>query len=414
MSERSSRDARRDPPAQAEDPPGLSRRGFLRSASLSVLALGTPSLLASCGTPGARQTPETCPSPDLSTTEKTLTFSNWPVYIDESTEVVDGRRTTVIPTLQDFQAETGIDVLYNTDVNDNAEFFAKVRDQLAACEPTGRDLMVLTDWTTARMVALGWLQKLDRTRMPHVEENLLSRLRSPAWDPGRDFSVPWQSGLTGVAYNARYTRGVGSVEELLTRPDLRGKVSLPSELNDTMGFMLRMVGADPSNFTDPEYDRALDRLREVVASGQIRRFTGNDFVRDLDAGNVVACVGWSGDVLGLQDSNPDIHWVVPDEGMQIWSDNMLVPNKATHKAHAERLMDYYYQPEVAAQVAASVRYICPVEGAREAMENIDPSLVDNPLVFPDEAFLAQTYPFMNLPEGTRRRYERAFIQAMGA
>lgn len=414
MSERSFRDASSDTRSLPKGSPGVSRRGFLRSASLSVLALGTPSLLASCGTPGARQTPESCPSEDLSDAERTVSFSNWPAYIDEGTEVVDGRRTTVIPTLRDFEARSGIEVVYNSDVNDNAEFFAKVRDQLAACEPTGRDLMVITDWAAARMVALGWLQKLDRARMPHVDEHLLSRLRSPTWDPGREYSVPWQSGLTGLAYNARYTTAVGSVEELLTRPDLRGKVSLPSELNDTMGFMLRMVGADPSNFTDQEYDRALDRLREVVASGQIRRFTGNDFVRDLDAGNVVACVGWSGDVLGLQDSNPDIHWVVPDEGMQIFSDNMLVPNKATHKANAERLMDYYYQPEVAARVAASVRFLCPVEGAREAMEHINPSLVENPYIFPDEAFLSQTYPFMNLPEGTRRRYERSFIQAMGA
>ncbi|HSG07325.1 MAG TPA: spermidine/putrescine ABC transporter substrate-binding protein [Longimicrobiales bacterium] len=393
---------------------GPTRRGFLRSASISVLALGAPSLLTACGTPGARQTPESCPTEDMSDTERVLTFSNWPMYIDESTDMVDGRRTTVIPTLRDFERATGIEVLYNTDINDNAEFFAKVRDQLAACEPTGRDLIVVTDWAASRMVELGWIQKLDRARLPNVEAHLLSRLRSPAWDPGRDFSVPWQGGLTGLAYNAKYTDAVGSVEELLTRSDLRGKVSLPSEISDTMGFMLRIGGADPSHFDDDDFDRALERLREAVAAGQIRRFTGNDFVRDLDAGNVVACVAWSGDIMGLQESNPDIRWVAPEEGMHIWADNMLVPNKATHRANAERLMDYYYEPEVAARVAAWVRYICPVEGAREAMERIDPTLVDNPLIFPDESFLSGTYPFMALSEGTRRRYERAFTQAMGA
>lgn len=379
-----------------------------------MLAFGTPTLLTSCGVEGARQTPETCPSEDLSATGKTLSFSNWPVYMDEETVEVGGRRTTVMPTLDGFEAETGIDVIYNTDINDNAEFFAKVRDQLANCEPTGRDLVVLTDWAAARMVGLGWIQKLDRSRLPRVEANLLPRLGSPDWDPDRSYSVPWQSGLTGMAYNARYTSGVNSVEELLTRPDLHGKVSLPSEINDTMSFMLRLVGADPGSFDDNDFGRATDRLREIVASGQIRRFTGNDFIRDLDAGNVVACVGWSGDVLGMQDSNPDIKWVAPEEGMLLWSDNMLVPNRAAHKANAERLMDYYYDPEVAARLAAWVRYICPVEGAREAMERVDPNLVDNPLIFPDATLLSNTFEFMDLPDGTRRRYERTFTRAMGA
>ncbi|HKJ03120.1 MAG TPA: spermidine/putrescine ABC transporter substrate-binding protein [Longimicrobiales bacterium] len=378
------------------------------------MALGAPSLLASCGTPGARQTPQSCPSEDLSAGEKTLTFSNWPEYIDETTELVGGRRTTVLPTLSDFEARTGIDVVYTTDVNDNAEFFAKVRDQLAACQPTGRDMVVLTDWVAARMVRLGWLQKLDEARLPHVEANLIPRLRSPAWDPHREYSVPWQGGVTGLAYNAKYTGGVGSVEELLTRRDLRGKVSLTSELNDTMAFMLRIVGADPERFDDNDFDRALDRLREYVASGQIRRFTGNDFIRDLDAGNVFACTAWSGDVLIMQESNPDIRFVAPDEGMVLFADHMLVPNGATHRTNAERLMDYYYEPEVAARVAAWVKFICPVQGAREAMERVDPSLVDNPLVFPDEEFLARTFAFMDLPDGTRRRYDRAFARAMGA
>jgi len=392
----------------------IGRRGFLRHASLSMLALGSPSLLSACGTPGARQTPETCPSKDLSSTEKTLVFSNWPQYIDETSAEVDGRRTTLIPTLDGFEAATGIDVTYTTDVNDNAEFFAKVRDQLAACEPTGRDIVVLTDWVSARMAELGWLQKLDRARMPNVEANLLPRLRSPSWDPRREYGVPWQSGLTGLAYNAKYTAPVGSVEEMLTRPDLRGRVSLPSEMNDTLCFMLRIVGADPGRFDDDDFERAIERLRAAVASGQIRRFTGNDFVRDLDAGNVVACVGWSGDVLAMQESNPDIRWVGPEEGMLLWADNMLVPNRATHRTNAERLMDWYYDPEVAARLAAAVRFICPVLGAREAMERVDPALVDNPLIFPDDAFLAGTFEIMDLPDGTRRRYERIFTQAMGA
>ena len=137
---------------------GVSRRGFLRGASLSALALGSPGLLAACGTEGAKQTAESCVSKDLSATEKTLNFSNWPEYIDVATKKVNGQKVTTLPTLEDFEKMTGIDVEYNTDVNDNAEFFAKVRNQLGACEPTGRDIFVLTDWMAARMVSLGWIQ----------------------------------------------------------------------------------------------------------------------------------------------------------------------------------------------------------------------------------------------------------------
>lgn len=403
-----------DPLVAAAQRRGMSRRGFLRGASLSALALGSPSLLAACGTEGAQQTAESCVSKDLSSSEKVLNFSNWPSYIDEQVKKVNGKKETVLPTLEDFEAASGIDVTYNTDVNDNNEFFAKVRNQLADCQPTGRDIFVLTDWMAARMVQLGWIQKLDMANMPNVEANLVENLRSPSWDPDREHSVPWQSGLTGIAYNAKYTGEVKSMEELLTRSDLKGKVSLLSEMGDTMAFMLKIVGADPEEFTDDEFGQALDQLQEYVDSEQIRRFTGNDYIRDLNAGNIAACEAWSGDVILMQYDNPDIKWVIPEEGLSLWSDNMLVPNKAEHKANAEKLMDWYYDPEVAARLAAWVNYICPVDGAREAMEKIDASLVDNPLIFPDEEFLSNAFAFMSVDEKKREQYETDFAQVIGA
>jgi len=264
------------------------------------------------------------------------------------------------------------------------------------------------------MVQLGWIQKLDMANMPNVDTNLVANLRSPSWDPNREHSVPWQSGLTGIAYNARYTGEVKSMEELLTRSDLKGKVSLLSEMGDTMAFMLKIVGADPEDFSDDEFGQALDQLQEYVDSEQIRRFTGNDYIRDLNAGNIAACEAWSGDVILMQYDNPDIKWVVPEEGLSLWSDNMLVPNKASHKANAEKLMDWYYDPEVAARLATWVNYICPVEGAREAMEKIDASLVENPLIFPDEEFLSNAFAFMSVDEKTREQYETDFAQVIGA
>jgi spermidine/putrescine transport system substrate-binding protein len=385
--------------------PELGRRSFLRGSAVAGLGLGVPTLLSACGTEGQGQSAETCESTDKSDSEKTLFFSNWPEYID-----VKGQR---MPSLEAFEKKTGIDVTYNTDVNDNNEFFAKVQNQLGDCQPINRDIIVLTDWMAARMVDLGWLQKLDHANLPNVDANLVANLKSPDWDPKRDYSVPWQSGFTGIAYNAKYTGEVGSFEELLTKPELKGKISLLREMRDTMGFMLKVVGADPAKFTDEEWDSAIGRLEEVVASGQVRRFTGNDYVDDLNKGDIVACEAWSGDVIAMQYDNPDIKWVVPEEGVSLWSDNMLVPNKADHKANAEALMNYYYDPMVAAQLAAWVNYVSPVQGAREAMEKIDPSLVDAPLIFPDDEFLAQAFPFMSLDEAKAKEYDRDFSQAIG-
>ncbi|MDP3894529.1 spermidine/putrescine ABC transporter substrate-binding protein [Nocardioides sp.] len=385
---------------------GLGRRSFLRGASLATLAVASPSLLAACGTESQVQSDEECASTDRSAEEAKLVFSNWPEYIDVK------RKT--MPTLEAFQEETGIAVTYNTDVNDNNEFFGKVKDQLGGCQPIGRDIIVLTDWMAARMVGLGWLQKLDDGNMPNVRANLKDNLRSPKWDENRDYSVPWQSGLTGIAYNAKYTGEVGSFEELMTRSDLKGKVTLLSEMGDTMLFMLLLEGSDPGQFDQDEWEAALGRLEKYVASGQVRRFTGNDYIRDLNAGNVVACEAWSGDVIAMQYDNPDIKWVVPEEGLSLWSDNMLVPNRAEHKTNAEKLMDHYYQPEIAAELAAWVNYICPVEGAQEAMEKIDPDLVDNPLIFPDDDFLANAHSFMQLDEKQRQEYDKDFARVIGA
>ncbi|ANH38995.1 Spermidine/putrescine-binding periplasmic protein precursor [Nocardioides dokdonensis FR1436] len=385
---------------------GVGRRSLLRGASLSALALGVPGLLAACGTDSQVQTSDSCTSEDLSGTEKALVFSNWPEYID--------RKGKKIPTLAEFETTSGISVTYNTDINDNTEFFGKVKDQLGGCEPVGRDIITMTDWMAARMVGLGWVQELDKSAMPNVEANLKPDLRSPTWDPERDYSVPWQSGLTGIAYNAKYTDEVGSFEELMTRGDLKGKISLLSEMGDTMLFMLLLEGANPEEFTSEEWSGALGRLEGYVGSGQVRRFTGNDYIRDLNAGNVVACEAWSGDVIAMQYDNPDIKWVVPEEGLSLWSDNMLVPNRADHKANAEAMMDFYYQPEIAAKLAAWVNYICPVEGAQQAMEKVDPSLVDNPLIFPGDDFLAGAYGFMELDESTRQQYDKDFARVIGA
>jgi spermidine/putrescine transport system substrate-binding protein len=365
-------------------------------AGISVAALKLPLFEVS----GARQEPASCRAPDVSASEKQVVISNWPAYIDP--------RKKPTSTASVFTQRTGIEVDYTDDVNDNAEFFAKVKNQLGSCQTINRDMIIMTDWMAARMIGLGWIQPLQADKIANVHQNLIDPLRGRQWDPDLKYHVPWQAGLTGIAYNAAKVPEVKSFQELLTRSDLKGRMTLLSEMRDTMGFMLRVVGANPDKFTDEEWGKAIERLRQVVASGQVRSFTGNEYIQDLAAGNIVACEAWSGDVIQAQFDNPDIKFVTPEEGLSLWADNMMVPNLATHQANAEAWMDYYYEPEVAAKLAAWVNYICPVKGAKEAMEKIDPSLVDNKLIFPDDEDLQVAFDFMPLTDQQSQQYEGDF------
>ncbi|SCF35869.1 spermidine/putrescine transport system substrate-binding protein [Micromonospora viridifaciens] len=387
----------------------FTRRGLLTGTLGSAALLATAGALGGCGTKGAQQTEAGCKSDDLSATEKKLAFSNWPQYID-----VDEKDESKRPTVNEFITRTGIQVTYTEDINDNNEFFGKVQNQLAACQPTGRDLMVLTDWMASRMIRLGWLQKLDKSKLPNVEANLLPSLRNVSFDSDRQFSVPWQSGLAGLAYNAKVTKEIRTVDDLLTRSDLKGKVTALSEMRDTMGLLLQSNGHDPSNFTTAQFDDALAKLKRAVDSGQIRKFTGNDYSQDLNKGDIAACICWSGDVIQLGFDNENVKFVMPESGAMLWSDNMLVPNKATHKGNAEELINYYYEPAVAAKLVAYVNYICPVKGAQAEMEKIDPDLAENPLIFPDEEMLSKTKGFMALDEKQERDYEAKFQKVIGA
>ena len=383
---------------------GLSRRTVLRGAA-GLFGIGSVAALKGFGTPGLEQDPRRCRADDVSAHDKRFVISNWPLYIDENSKKDPS-------TLQRFESLTGIKVSYTDDVNDNDEFFAKVKNQLGGCESTKRDMFVLTDWMAARMIDVGWIQRLDPAKVPNLHANILDSLAHPAWDPHRTYSAPWQGGLTGMAYNKKYLKKpVGSYGELLTRADLKGRVTMLTELRDTMGLILLSQGKDPAKFSDAEWADAMDALTKATSDGQIRRFTGNDYVQDLSAGNVLACEAWSGDIANAGDDN--LVFVPPEEGMMIWADNMLVPNLASRKSNAEKWIDYYYDPEVAARLADYNQYICPVKGAQEAMAKIDPDNVENELIFPSEETLRTTHRFMALKEFQTREYGRQFSNVTG-
>jgi spermidine/putrescine transport system substrate-binding protein len=383
----------------------LSRRSFLRGVGMSSAAVTGASLLGACGTEGAHVEEGSCVSKDLSATEKTLNFSNWIGYVDPI-------KRKNVSTLEKFQQETGITVNYQTDVNDNESFFAKVSPQLQSCKSTGRDIFVLTDWMAARMIDLGWIQELDSSKIPNVHANLIDFLKSPGWDPDRTYSVPWQSGMTGICYNSELTDPVTSFEELLTRPDLHGKVELLTEMRDTMLFLLLMQDSDPADFSADDFSAAIETLQGYVDSGQVRRFSGNDYVDDMKSGDIVACEAWSGDVINLLGGGK-YKWVPPEEGFALWTDNMLVPNKADHKGNAEELMNFYYDPVNAAQLAAWNYYFCPVKGAQEQIAQFDESAVNSKYIFLDEATLETGHLFMALSEKQEQDYQRQFNEVMG-
>jgi spermidine/putrescine transport system substrate-binding protein len=384
----------------------LDRRTLLKGAG--GVGFGAVSLLAlryGFNAPDQKQNPETCQATDVSASQKRFVISNWPEYIDEDDK-------GYVSTPHQFEKDTGIKVSYTADVNDNNEFFAKVQNQLGSCSSSKRDMFVLTDWMAARMIQVGWIQKLDASKVPNLHDNIIDSLKAPGWDKKRDYSAPWQSGLTGIAYNKKKVKEVKSFHDLLTRSDLKGRVSLLTEMRDTMGFALLAVGADPAKFTDAEWQKAIESMRKAKRDGQVRAFTGNDYVQDLSAGNVLAAEAWSGDIANAGDDN--LVWIPPEEGVMIWADNMLVPNLATHKTNAEKWINFYYEPEVAAKLAAYNSYICPVKGAQEAMKKVDKDQVDNELIFPTEKTLSVSHRFQALDELRNRTYEKDFSDVTGS
>jgi spermidine/putrescine transport system substrate-binding protein len=385
----------------------ITRRLFLKRAAVGGAALSLPSLIAACGGGGgiSAQTGAGGTSTEVKQQlADTLVFANWPAYID--------KKGSSRPTLEAFTAQTGVNVKYIQEVNDNEEWFGKYQAQLSQGQDIDRDLTVLTDWMAARMIRLGYVQKKDKSAIPN-EANLVGTLQHPAWDPNRDYSLPWQSGLTGIAYNPKFTGGpVTSVEQLFTDSKLKGKVTCLTEMPDTMGLIMQAQGADPTAVEPAAFDSAIDMLQQAVDSGQIRRFTGNDYLQDFAGGSAWAGMTWSGDVAQLQSDTPGLEWVIPDDGGMIWTDNMLIPTGGDVFT-ASTYMNFVYDPKIAAEIEAWVNYICPVVGAKEEIAKIDPSLAKNPQIFPDEETLAAVKLF-DAEAADNPDYKEKFQAVIGA
>ncbi|MEV6571442.1 spermidine/putrescine ABC transporter substrate-binding protein [Streptomyces sp. NPDC051577] len=386
----------------------FSRRSALRGLGAVVL----PAALTACGVPAAYIPEDRREGQDRSARDQSLAFSNWPLYIDTDEEDEERR-----PTLDEFSEKTGIEVRYTEEINDNDEFFGKISPALMNHQETGHDLVVVSDWMAARFVHLGWAQKMDRSAQSNVAKYLDPQLRSPAFDEGRLHTVPWQSGITGIAYNRKALgREIKSVKDLW-QPDLAGKVTLFSGLDESFALLMQGDGVDVARWTEADFHRMCDQVERMVKKRHVRRFTGNDYTSDLSKGDVLACQAYSGDVIQLQADNPDIEFVVPEEGAELWAESLLVPNLARHKANAEALVDHYYDPAVAARLAASVNYVCPVPAAREVLAGSDDKetaeLAENPLIFPDGDMRKRLVVARDISSVERRSFAKRWNAIVG-
>ena len=386
----------------------LTRRRLMQRGAAGALSASALTYLAACGTDepeggnggGSEESSETIAKGKIGSQ---MYMANWPLYIEEDRG-----------TLKDFEKEYGAKVKYVEEINDNTEFFGKVRQQYDQGSSGGRDIHVVTDWMAARMIRLGYVQKFDKAELPNATKNLIPSLQSPPFDPKREQSMPWQSGIAGIVYRKDKVKSTPKSVDALFDPDYKGKVTMLSEMRDSVGVVAAWQGADPESASVDEFMKAIDKIQEGVDSGQIRGFTGNEYTKDITKGDSWVIIGWSGDAVQLKADNPNIDFLVPESGGHLWTDNMQVPVGAPEAFTAQKFIDFVYRPEVQADIAEYVNYICPVSGVKEILAERDPALASNQLIFPDEQFLENTFIFRGLKADEEQELDDAFQQVIGA
>jgi spermidine/putrescine transport system substrate-binding protein len=372
----------------------FSRRALVAGAG----ALGGAALLTSCGSGG-----------DAASTSGSVRWGNWPLYLDYDDE------TQLYPTLEAFTESTGIAAEYFEDYNDNDEFFGKVQAQLKLKEDIGYDVVTPTDWMAARWIRLGYSQSFDKANIPNAG-NILDTLASPSFDPNREYTMTWQGIMGGFGWNTeKVPGGVRTLDDLFA-PANKGKIVVLSEMRDTIGIILRSRGVDLQTVTEDQFMSAVEFLEEKVSGGWIRGVKGNEYAEDLKSGDAIAVIGWSGDMFILKnDYDGKFDFAIPESGGTISGDNLLIPYTATAeaKASAEQLINWYYDPAIAAEVAAYVNYVTPVKGAQAEMEKIDPDLATSEFIFPSEATMANLSVFRSLTPAEETSWTEAFQKASG-
>ena len=369
----------------------LSRRQLIQGMGIGAASLA----LAACAAPGAGS------ATDVSATDPTVTWANWRNYIDEGGA-----------TLDQFASETGITVKYREIIEDNESFYASIKGYLQIGEFPGSDVFCVGDWMVARLIRLGYAQELNFDNIPN-KKNLSPALLNPDFDPGRARSLPWQYGFTGVAWNMEEVpAGLQSVEDLW-RPELNGRVIVLDDLRDTVGMVALNLGTDVSSaeLDAEQFATAIDVLRAQVNAGQvygIKRVA--DYLDEFDSGKALAGFAFASDIarLNREAGFEKFGFALPSAGGMLWGDNFVIPAGATHKANAEELINFYYEPEIAAAVAASVGATTPVVGARDIAGFKYPEIGSSPFVFPDDETLSKARIFRQLTAEEDQQFQADF------
>jgi spermidine/putrescine transport system substrate-binding protein len=363
----------------------MTRVELLRRGAAGAAVLSVPGLLAACGGGGGGGGGGGASTEKLN---KVMNFANWPYYMD-TPATLKAAGVHKPTTLQQFEKKTGIKVNYYEEVNDNPGYFAKVQGRLSKGEGIDRDIIVSTDNDRflAEYITNKWAQKLDKSLIPNIK-NLIPAQQHPPFDPNRDYSLPWASGMDGIGWNEKVTDPVTSVKQLFEDPKLKGRVGVWNSMGDTLGLVILENGDDPANVTDAAFNRAIARVQKAVNSGQIRKFYGNDYAAVLEKGDLAASMAWSGDVANLGD--PKIHWEVPTNGGIIWTDNMIIPLGGSVPT-ASTYMNFMYDPMNSAQWALGANYISSVKGVKQDAVKLDPKAEQNNLTFPTDKTLSQMH-----------------------
>ena len=311
----------------------------------------------------------------------TFDFANWPLYIDRTK---DGS-----PTLDAFSEKYGITVDYRPVIQDNASFFAQISPVLQAGQSTGYDMVVISNgWQLTQMIKNKWLIPLDHSRMPNFKRYAAQSVRNPNYDPGNEFTVAWQSGITGIAYDTdNIDREITTVKDLWD-PAFKGKVGMMADDTELGSVGMLALGIDPKTSTPADWESAADLLRKQRDEGIVRQYYDQSYIKALQQGDTWISMAWSGDVFQAQLSgSKNLKFVIPDEGVMFWQDNCMIPLHAAHPVDAMLWIDYFYRPKVQASIEDWVNYVCPVPDAQPIIAGAldDPTVADSPLVFPTPA-----------------------------
>nr|WP_225312194.1 spermidine/putrescine ABC transporter substrate-binding protein [Microbispora cellulosiformans] len=397
----------------------LGRRDAFRLAGLSAAGL----VLAACGVQGKGTAKPTSSAQAQSEVEaywsgKTknghVDFANWPLYMDPKQ-----------PELKRFTKQTGITVTYKEVIQDNPSWFAKIQPQLAAGQSIDYDLMVVTNGLHfTQLVQLGYLVPLDHAKLPNFAANAGERYKNESFDPGNVYSIPWASGMTGIAYNPKYVDTPPTSMADLWNPKYKGKVGMMSDSQEIANFGLFALGIDPDKSTEADWEKAAAKLQEQRDAGIVRKYYDQAYIDPLAKGDIWLTMAWSGDVFQKNVSDgTDLKFVLPTEGATIWTDNMMIPKTAANPVDAIMLMDFFYDVDVAGKLAEYINYVTPVPGAKDVIAadaakatGEDKKLLEqvstSPLVFPSDEDYAKLRSYKNFATPQEQKKFESIFQAI--